>query len=781
MACGDDHHFMIKDQGWTVNVINPIRLYCLLLFLTLFLIIFIHHSHAQNQLVVSHRLPPEVPPVLGCWFWQEREFEPDGYKDFIDLVSDHSPYNLLTTSIRAPLKEVTDRDVHDQIRSAAIYARERGVPMVMDLDVRLARRAFQKLYPEELQQMLILQEAEVAGGEEIQVEVKSRDRSDHYTFRTTHYIPLQGSLLRVYSYRRDDQGIDPATLQDITRECQVIEPSSDQVKVHIPSRHDSQNRTVCVMVAFTHLTPDGFAPHIMEFQRRILQGYQDVPLAGACKDEWGFPPCFDGNPTKDEFWFSSYRSEEYAKRTGGRDLLFDCLLMSKGIRGREQERIAAINHFMEMSWQRNGAIEQDFYQAVKMIFGATAVVATHPTWWPYPDAREFKKNGLDWWVARRDWAQTDETTPFAVRTALAKKWNSPIWYNMFYFETKSAYETSVWTHALAGGRINYHPQWPRSESILESSRELLRGDLMRAESRVRLLNYISNSPLDCPVAVVFGHACAMNWAGPSYEDVGMNAANALWQAGYPADLIPSSEIGNNNLRVNDEGWIQYGPQRYSIVILYHPEFERPSTGNYFRQAAAGRTAIFCMGDWTKDFEGKPLKDDSILPNSMMRFGDIPSLISAVCQTLGEKGIELQTPATGQLQAFGHTSSSPPAEGFCRLIDGTVIWIAGAHQTAGDAIQKTFLMHNLEVTFEAMGVAAVRLDREGKLDALAAGSLKHFKLHEFEISLPQPVDLALWKDQSGRYHGVVQNLEGVFPDSLRNITNDWQTLGLPLRF
>jgi len=38
-------------------------------------------------------------PVIGAWFWGEKEFNPGGYTSFIDQARAHSPYNLLTTSI----------------------------------------------------------------------------------------------------------------------------------------------------------------------------------------------------------------------------------------------------------------------------------------------------------------------------------------------------------------------------------------------------------------------------------------------------------------------------------------------------------------------------------------------------------------------------------------------------------------------------------------------------------------------------------------------------------
>ncbi len=727
---------------------------------------------------VSHRLPEGVLPVLGCWFWQEREFEPEGYKEFLDLISEHSPYNLLTTSLRVPLKELTDEEVHSQIRKAALYARERGVPLVMDLDVRLARRAFEAQYPEELQQMLLFQETETKG-KDITIEVRSRELSDHYTHRTTPYVALRGSLLRIYSYKRGRDGIDLKTLKEIPVASCHVEASSAVVKVNIPGDATEQGCLLCAAVAFDHLAADVFAPHLLEFQRRILKQYADTPLAGACKDEWGFPPCFDGNPAKDQFWYSRYRAEEYSRITGGRELLADCLLMSKGIQGRERERIAAINAFMEMSWRRNGEAERDYYAAVKEIFGASAVVATHPTWWPYPDSREFMKNGLDWWDARRDWAQTDELTPFGARTALSKIWNSPVWYNMFYSSQKSDYEKSVWSHALAGGRINYHPIYPREGSLLERSRELLCGDLARADLRVRLVYFLTQTPVECPVAVVVGHAGAMNWAGPAYDDVGMEIVNELWRAGYPTDLIPSSEIENGVLLVDEEGWIQYGRQRYTALVLYHPEFSRPVVGEFFQKAKPGKTALYRVGEWTMDFNGNPLDGGRLLPEWMTVCQSNSEAIANVCRILRERRIEAQTPAASTLEGFDSVSISPSTEGQCRLIDGTKIIVAGTRRISGDPIQTTVMVQGREVIWDTEGIAAVRLDRAGKVETLAAGALKRFKTGDFEISLDTPIDLALWKDADGRFHGVVQDYEGAIPDVLTRITTDWSRIVSPL--
>ena len=532
---------------------------------------------------VSLRLSDEYMPVVGVWVWDKENFAPEGFRKPIEQAALHSPFNLLITFLRFPDKEVVDADVHDQVKLAAEYAIANGLGLIADIDVRAARRAFRQSYPNELQQMLRIKEVAIPVAEPLVVSIPSLDLNDHYSGGTIpHHVPLSGSLLRVISYRTGTAGIEEASITDITKECTVASASKDAVAVRLPAASSLKNRNThaSVFVAFTHFYPDVFSPHLAEFQRSILQKYSDVRLAGVCKDEWGFPPYYPRfyRLGTHDFWYSQHLAQAYSEHTRGRLLLDDLLLMAHGIAGQESQRQMAINHFTELTRQRNVALEDDFYRAVKSTFGQNAAVTVHSTWWPYPDRNEFKKNGLDWWAATRDWAQTDEVAPFAVRTALSKKWRSPIWYNMYY---KKDLPAQMWSSALAGGRINYL-----------SFQSLSSRDLLQAESRIRLLNYITQSPLDCPVAVIFGHAAAMNWAGHYFNDVGMGLVDRLWKEGYATDLIPTSEIENGSLRIDEKGRICYGDQKYAAAVLYHPEFERKDIAQFFRKASRGETSLF---------------------------------------------------------------------------------------------------------------------------------------------------------------------------------------------
>jgi hypothetical protein len=711
-------------------------------------------------------------PEFGVQNWREDDFFTDNYKQMIDEANEKTPYNFLIPFLRFPHYEVVDTTVHDYVKRVAEYAMQKNVQMVPDLDVRNARRAYRTKYPDELQQMLRLRETGLPETGATDVVIRSIDLNDHYSGgMLTHHISLEGKLLKVYAYDKSESGILTETLRDITGNCEVSYANADSVSIKVPAQINCTHASV--LVAFTHLYPDIFGPHLMEFQRAIIEQYSDVPLVGVCKDEWGFPPYYPRffREGLHDFWFSEHRAKAYADGTG-RDLLADCLLMAIGAQNRESERKAAVNRFMEMSRLRHTALEEDFYHTVKTVFGKDAAVTVHATWWPYPDKCEFLKNGLDWWTAKRDWAQTDEVAPYAVRTALCKKWGSPVWYNMYY---KMDMTTQMWSSALGGGRIDYLPY-----------QSLFHPDIMLAECRIRLLNFIVESPTDCPVAVIFGHHAAMNWAGPYYDDTGMALIDSLWHTGYPADLIPTTEIMNGSLTVDENGTIWYGKQAYAAVVLYHPEFENAPLADFFHKAAQGNTALFRVGEWTEDFDGKSLDGNKLLPASMTVAGDTPDAFAKVCQTLNGKQVPKQTPATEildntffQLRDFEHTSFAPPTTGFSRMIDGTVVHVAGTKNISGDTIQTSFKVRNCDVSVDAVGVAAVRLDENGNLEALVAGGLKSFNAGNVEIRLDDRVDMALWKKPDGKWQGVIQGWQGDAPDALLQITADWERLRVPV--
>lgn len=712
-------------------------------------------------------------PAIGCWFWAADEFKQEGYKRFLDQHAKHSSFKLLTASIRCP-RDVADPKVHDQIKAAAEYAQSLGMGLVMEIDAPFARSAFAEKYPDELQGIVRMRDVVLKDTGEVSLAVESLNGRT-YGFYAQGFDSVAGRLLRVYSYLPGSAGIE--AVEDITSRCKIDQADARGVKVTIPCTAQDKGRTACVMAMFNLFTPDIFAPHLPDFELQVLQHYADAPLAGVCKDEWGFCPS-QGVSAPADLWFSKYVADEYVSRRPGHDLLRDFLLMSKGEKGRDSERVAAMNHYMEMYWQRNAEIETRYYDGIKKVFGEDAMVGTHPTWQPYPNTLEVFKNGLDWWAVKRDLAQTDESTPYCIRTSLTKKWYSPLWYNMYYDATVKPYEDDLWRHALGGGRMNFHPLFPASMDQLSGIFLPVAGKLLRADCRVRLLNYISTAPMDCPVAVVFSHPRFTNWAGPGCGDAGVPVCDQLWKDGYYADLIPSSEIASGVLKLSEDGYVQYGPQKYAAVVFYQPQYERSAVGEFFcKVSAAGKTSLYRIGDWNMDFDGNAVDVKKVLPKEM-KSADVDVCVQDILTQLKASDFQPQTPCTMRGAAGFGASMMPKASGQCRLLDGTVILASGEKDVLGDPIHKTFKIDGHSISFDAVGVAAVRLDKDGKVEALVAGALKSFHGGGLSIELPEPIDLALWRDDQGRMHGVLQDWMGPVPATLNAITEDWLRLAVP---
>ena len=713
------------------------------------------------------------PPVIGAWFWHDQTLDPDGYKPFLDAAAAHVPYTLLSTSVRVSRGEITDPAIRAQAGRAVRYAKTLGLPIAFDLDLRLARRAFQARYPDELQEELVLQTLDQPTNGAAVVTFQGRDLGDHMTGNTVPYLCLTTRLVRVYSFVRGADGVDPASVRRTPdQEVRAVPDGPRKLTVTVPTQ---AGRSLCVIAAHTYLTPDVFAPHLLAFQREIVRQYADLPLAGVMKDEWGFPPDHSGNPAHDRYWYSAAFARAYAEQSGGRDLVRDALVMFRAEKGLDRERQAVINRYQKMNRERNAAIEHDYYRAGKETFGPASLVVTHATWTPYPGAQEFRKHGLDWWDATRDLGQSDESTPYPCRTSLAKRWGFPLWYNQYYSPKPDDYAREFWSGALSGGRLNVHPLYPRSDlPSAETHLALARHGFMTGMSRLRMLDFITRAPLECPVAVVFGHACAMNWAGPSYNRVGLEIASGLCAAGYPADLMPSSLVGAAALRITNDGSVCLGPQRYRAVVLYQPEFGDEQELAFFARAARGQSAVFVVGDWTRDFDARPLDGTARLGRGVRACRDDRACQEAVLRFLGEAGV---APVTAWKQT-DPTHAVPPTDGHGALTDGTYLRMAGSKDPAGDPIHETFTWQGHTISVDATGVFAIRFTPDGQVAALAAGGLKSLQTDGLEITIPDRADLAFARESNGKVRAVLQGLPGPVPASLLAITPDWQRLTVP---
>ena len=125
--------------------------------------------------------------------------------------------------------------------------------------------------------------------------------------------------------------------------------------------------------------------------------------------------------------------------------------------------------------------------------------------------------------------------------------------------------------------------------------------------------------------------------------------------------------------------------------------------------------------------------------------------------------------------FGYYWVSPPTTGCCRLIDGTLIQVAGTSNRSGDNIQSRMNIGKYAVIFDATGLAAIKLNAEGQVEALAAGGLKFIETGNFKINPDKRVDIAIRKNKQDEWEGIIQCCDTDIPQQLLNITQNWTRL------
>ncbi len=762
-------------------------------------------NHSIKDTVLSHwnkgnvtnsnntRIDSSILPEIAFTCVIEEHFENEkSWQDEVDIIADNGMYNLIILTMRLKGHPIVEPQTKELFRKYVDYAGSKGIGVLLDLDPRLGREEFYRRYPDEMQKVIILKDMPIQHVL-TDFEIKSFSCGDHMTGNGTPYYPMSGKFVKALIGNKNSKGeIIAESLRDISRQVDIKLADANGVTGVFKSSEPTRFSHLFVLAEFTIFTPDVFSPHILDYQRQLIQLYSDLPLKGVAKDEWGFPPTQSIIIDHKAFWYSGFYDQSYQQRSGRVSLLDDLLLMAFGFQDKKTERLYAINKYMDMNYRRNKEIECRYYDDVKAAFGPNAIVAKHPTWYPRINEYEIFKNGLSWWAAKRDWAQTDEITPLSACTALSKKFNSPNWLNEGYSDKVVDYQRNIWRYALAGGRMVYHSLYPdpfvklkltRSQRQLRRRGSLLDSDLIRAQGTIRLLNFISRSPLDCPVAFVFGHESLMNWAGDGYLDYGQQLSLDLWRNGYAVDLYPSSEITAGTFEITADGYIKVGPQSYSALVLYNPNLCPQTIAEFFNSKSIGKTALYRIGSWQRDKNGKAFNGNIVLPEQF-KVLDKKEALTKIISDLSAANVLTQTQLT---ESFGYWTKStqiemPAPDGTARLIDGTVIRIRAGKPYVGESINETIMIGSVPVNVKAKGLFAARVDESGQLEAIAAGQLSMVEAPGLSLNLPEPIDIALWRHDDGHWQGVVQGIANTdLPKCLQELTNNWQFLSLSQPF
>jgi len=262
--------------------------------------------------------------------------------------------------------------------------------------------------------------------------------------------------------------------------------------------------------------------------------------------------------------------------------------MALGWGGTYEQRLVAINRYMQLVLARNTELEQGFYHHAKEAFGPDRLPAHTPRG-IYAVGDAFK-NGYDWWGATRDYGQTDEHWPIPYAQLWRRRWVIDL-VQPILCPASGPYSRNSGATPAPG------PRESASAVAFRGGCESVSRDFhqpLHASGKPHpLLNLIQPAPLDCPVAIVFGHAASLNWEGPHFGDLGEGFAAELGKVfDVHADIIPSSEITSGALKLDGNGWLTYGVQRYRAMVFLNPDFEGPETFFFLRRVAQSQTQVF---------------------------------------------------------------------------------------------------------------------------------------------------------------------------------------------
>ncbi|MDE5897644.1 MAG: hypothetical protein K2H43_07505, partial [Clostridia bacterium] len=352
---------------------------------------------------------------------------------------------------------------------------------------------------------------------------------------------------------------------------------------------------------------------------------------------------------------------------------------------------------------------------VKEIMGQDAFWGVHPTWWGSVDSLnfEFFKNGFYWWDAKRDYAQTDEMVLYAIRTALAHRFDSPVWYNMWYsMGTRdiNTYYWETWRNLRLGGRTHYLGyECPNEAVVLELKPQGMLESIEEMDARVRMYDGVASQP-DCRLLVLFGYEAVSNWAEIGMEipwkpqnprlDYVLNTANAVFQ-NVLCDLVPSYAAENGSLYVNGRGKAQYGTQEYDGVIVLYAGRMAEEAKNFLLRLDPKKLAM--CSDETDDGTVAILK--KLQAAGARVYSQMPT------------AEELSNLA---LRTFGVKANRFGDEGTV-MQDGSVIFTSKGTLPSGNTLKVSFEYNGDNYEFD--GQDALWIDKNGSRAIYPAGELK----------------------------------------------------------
>ena len=662
-------------------------------------------------------------PSIIYWKWDDQHLKDRSYIEKIEDIAARSCFDHVCITTHWCRNGIADEDMHDHVRAACDKLHELGRKMIFEIDVRAEKKRFAETYPDSRMGFIYWQNQTAGEGEKAKFsfhivrggggELFSGDRQDGE------------KVLDVFAYETDEAGcIREESIKCLTEQATLQRTDDSTVTVEVKA---VSGRKVFVTVCSYYQFPDFWSNEYHAYLNWLMKRYSDIPLDGLSVDELGllWYPDFDFTPGSYKMLdnapiYSLGFADTFEQRFGmsySRSLLYRFCSSDE-----DQNTVKAINYYFDTVREGLAECECRFYQKTKELYGDDAFVGVHNTWYAIEEVAntpEVWKTGITWWSAKKDYGFTDEIMLYPVRTALAHKEQSPIFYNMWYGEATEqidTYYTELWKNARFGGRtISLGYECTHEDSVLDLYPAGYLEDLSHIEEQLSHLDDLQESAANCEVLVLAGlEACCNRLANQNghgrwdtlrgvLKEI-FTLTRDIFNMGCNVDMVGSSAVYDQQLTISEDGFVTYGSQTYKYVIMAYPQFCKTALTDFLKEIVKSKTGLCVVGGLTKDFYGEP----AALEGNILRFSTRPDAFDLHEQFI-KNGVDFSRVQNG-----------------CVMQDGSIIFTAPApDKPRGNVFESHFTRHGKTHYLKAEDIAFLSFNEQGDRKTLWSPRLLEF--------------------------------------------------------
>lgn len=584
------------------------------------------------------------------WKWYDETINGDLLSKIEDICK-RTDIEMICIGLHWVELEFTNKKLLDAIKLCRDELHKRGRKIIIEVCPRKEGARFREMVADSPNNEIAYHLTPT----EIKLDKRGKGEALVDTPRMMHYWRImdkdKNQLLAAYSLSLYDQEalkeLKANTNKNLDNINRVFESTSlDNVKdavtisekevgttlVEVDAGEEYADKTVVAFVGIPQPIPDLASDYLPDLFNEMIDAIEDIKVDGLMSDEWGYDIIFytDGSEENDyykkpEIYLKHLTySDNFAKvykDISGANLLEDILYFYYVEEGNLAKSISKVNSYHKAFRKIMRQNDEDMYEITKKRLGEEIFFGAHPTWWGNNYLQNFEgfKNGLYWWEAKRDIAQTDEIVIMPIRLSLAHKWASDIFYNMWYsMGTRDikTYYRETWNNVRYGGRTHYLGyECSNEDVVLELYPEGMLESIEDMDAIVRTIDKYQKTGPDSRVLILFGMENSLNWfydknQGPEWYprhkvfSTLLECVDKVFDK-YLCDLVPTSEIENASLKIKDNK-VTYGSQTYDAVVLLAPDSMNESCFTFLSKVDKSRLIV--AGEAHVYDDGKDLRD-----------------------------------------------------------------------------------------------------------------------------------------------------------------------------